>query len=285
MGTELQSAGLESGACGEAWNLTHPERVLAIQRRYVEAGADCLLTNTFGGCAIMLRRHGHGSEVAAINRAGAEIARQAFGGRPGFVLGDIGPFGGVMAPYGEIEPDEVARAFDEQAAALVSGGVDGIVVETQTSLEELALAIEAARKAGARCIIGSLAYDLLADGSGFRTMMGVAPDQAAEFVERHGADGVGLNCGTGIDMLRAREVVSLYRSACDLFTMVQPNAGLPVLEDFKAVYKQTPEQLAEGVPDLLEAGAAIVGGCCGSTPGHIRAIRRAVDAFTSARRT
>lgn len=284
MGTQLQSAGLESGGCGEAWNLTHPERVLAIQRRYVEAGADCLTTNSFGGCRIMLRRHGRGDEVEAINRAGVEIAREAFGDRPGFVLGDIGPFGGVLAPYGEVEPDEVRRAFDEQARALISGGVDAIIVETQTSLDELALGIGAAREAGAACVIASLAFDVSPDGEFFRTMMGVAPEQAAGFAKEHGADVVGLNCGTGIDMVRAREVVGLYRSACDLFTMVQPNAGLPVLENFRAVYKQAPDQMAEGVPELLRAGADIVGGCCGSTPDHIRAIRCAVDRFNGPER-
>lgn len=284
MGTQLQVAGLESGGCGEAWNLTHPERVLAIQRRYVEAGADCLTTNTFGGCRIMLRRHGRGDEVEAINRAGVRIAREAFGDRPGFVLGDIGPFGGVLAPYGEVEPDEVRRAFDEQARALVSGGIDAIIVETQTSLDELALGISAAREAGAPCVIASLAYDVSPDGELFRTMMGVAPEQAAGFAKEHGADVVGLNCGTGIDMVRARQIVGLYRSACDLFTMVQPNAGLPVLENLRAVYKQTPDQMAEGVPELLRAGADIVGGCCGSTPDHIRAIRCAVDRFNGPER-
>jgi 5-methyltetrahydrofolate--homocysteine methyltransferase len=279
MGTQLQLAGLEPGACGEAWNLTHPERVLAIQRRYVEAGADCLTTNTFGGCRIMLQRHGHGDDVEAINRAGAEIARQAFGDRPGFVLGDIGPFGGVMAPYGDVEPDEVRSAFTEQARALVSGGVDAIIVETQTSLDELGLGIDAARAAQAPCVIASLAFDVSPDGGLIRTMMGVAPEQAAEFAKERGADVVGLNCGTGIDMIRAREIVNLYRSACDLVTMVQPNAGLPVLENLKAVYKQTPEQMVEGVAELLEAGAGIVGGCCGSTPEHIQALRSAVDRF------
>jgi 5-methyltetrahydrofolate--homocysteine methyltransferase len=279
MGTQLQSAGLEPGACGEAWNLTHPERVLAIQRRYVEAGADCLTTNTFGGCRIMLERHGHGDDVEAINRAGVEIARAAFGDRPGFVLGDIGPFGGVMAPYGDVEPEEVGRAFEEQARALVSGGVDAIIVETQTSLDELGLAIDGARAAGAPCIIASLAFDVSPDGDLIRTMMGVAPEQAAAFARERGADVVGLNCGTGIDMARAREVVDFYRSACDLFIMVQPNAGLPVLENLQAVYKQTPREMAEGVGELLEAGATVVGGCCGSTPEHIHALREAVDRF------
>lgn len=278
MGTQLQAAGLEPGGCGEAWNVTHPERILAIQRRYVEAGADCLTTNTFGGCRIMLRRHGHGDDVEAINRAGGRIAREAFGDRPGFVLGDIGPFG-AMAPYGEVDPDEVRQAFAEQARALVSGGVDAIIVETQTSLDELGLGIDAARDAGAPCTIASLAFDVSPDGDLFRTMMGVAPEEAAAFAKEHGADVVGLNCGTGIDMARAREIVGLYRSACDLMTMVQPNAGLPVLENLKAVYKQTPGQMVDGVPELLEAGAGIVGGCCGSTPEHIRALRGAVDRF------
>jgi 5-methyltetrahydrofolate--homocysteine methyltransferase len=184
-----------------------------------------------------------------------------------------------MAPYGDVEPDEVRSAFTEQARALVSGGVDAIIVETQTSLDELGLGIDAARAAQAPCVIASLAFDVSPDGGLIRTMMGVAPEQAAEFAKERGADVVGLNCGTGIDMIRAREIVNLYRSACDLVTMVQPNAGLPVLENLKAVYKQTPEQMVEGVAELLEAGAGIVGGCCGSTPEHIQALRSAVDRF------
>ena len=182
MGTQLMLAGLEQGACGEAWNLTHPERVLAIQRRYVEAGADCLITNTFGGSRLMLRRHGHEDELAEINRAGARIARQAFGDRPGFVLGDIGPLGAILEPYGDLPVAEAQSALEEQAAALVAAGVDAIIIETQTSLEELGVAIDAAKSAGAACIIASLAYDLSLDKTFYKTMMGVAPDQAAEFV-------------------------------------------------------------------------------------------------------
>jgi len=182
MGTQLMLAGLEQGSCGEAWNLAHPERVLAIQRRYAEAGSDCLLTNTFGGSRIMLNRHGHAADVAAINRAGVEIARQAFDGRPGWVVGDIGPFGGLMEPYGDFTEAQVREAFTEQAAALVAAGADAIIVETQTALEELGLGIQAAREAGARTIIGSMAYDVTLDGSTFRTMMGVDPERAAGFL-------------------------------------------------------------------------------------------------------
>lgn len=273
MGTQLQLAGLESGGCGEAWNVDHPERVLAIQTAYVEAGSDCLITNTFGASRIMLERHGEGDRVEAINRAGAELARQAFGGRPGFVLGDIGPFGGLMQPYGEILRERVERAFREQARALVAGGVDAIIIETQTSLEELALAIEAAREARSPVVIGSLAYDKMLDLDEVRTMMGVSPEQAAAFMAERGADILGLNCGTGVDMTLAADVVGRYRSVCGLPVMAQPNAGQPVLENLRLVYKETPEQMAAGLPGLVRAGARIVGGCCGSTPDHIRRFR------------
>lgn len=284
MGTQLMLAGLEQGGCGEAWNLTFPEKVLAIQRHYVDAGSDCLITNTFGGCRITLNRHGHAANVTAINQAAVRIAREAFGNRNGFVLGDIGPFGGLLAPYGDVPEDEVLSAFSEQAKALVDAGADAILIETQTSLEELGLAIDAARAAGASCIIGSMAYDVTLDGSTFRTMMGVDPERAAEFMQERGIDIVAINCGTGMDMARARDAVIRYRSACDLPIMAQPNAGQPKLVDMKITYDETPEQMVSGVLPLLDAGANIVGACCGSTPEHIRAFRRAIDRYVGAKR-
>ena len=285
MGTQLMLAGLEQGGCGEAWNLTHPERVLAIQRRYAGAGADCILTNTFGGCRIMLNRHGSAGRVAEINRAGVEIARQSFGDREGYVIGDIGPFGGLLEPYGDFADTDVRAAFTEQARALVEAGADAIIVETQTSLEELLLGLEAARDAGAACVIGSMAYDVTLDGATFRTMMGIDPERAAEFMEDHGANIVALNCGTGMDMERARQAVIRYRAVTDLPLMVQPNAGQPKLVNMKVVYDETPEQMVTGVVPLLEAGANIVGACCGSTPDHIAAFRRAIDEFLRVRGT
>jgi 5-methyltetrahydrofolate--homocysteine methyltransferase len=283
MGTQLMLAGLEQGGCGEAWNLLHPERVFAIQRRYVEAGADCLITNTFGGSRLMLRRHGHEKELEEINRAGARIARQAFGDRPGFVLGDIGPLGALLEPYGELTAAAAEAAFVEQAAALVEAGVDAIIIETQTALEELGLAIDAAKAAGARSIIASLAYDLSMDGTFFKTMMGISPGHAAEFAEERGAHVIALNCGTGMDMAAAAGVARLYREHCSLPIMVQPNAGLPVLENLKAVYKQLPVDMARAVPEVIEAGVAIIGSCCGSTPDHTRAIREVVDRHLAVR--
>ena len=277
MGTQLMLAGLEQGSCGEAWNLTHPERVLAIQRRYADAGADCIITNTFGGSRLMLRRHGHEPQLAEINRAGARIAREAFGGRPGYVLGDIGPLGAILEPYGDLPAADAQSALEEQAVALVQAGVDAIIIETQTSLEELGIAIDAAKAAHAPCIIASLAYDLSVDGTFYKTMMGVSPEQAAEFVAERGAHIVALNCGTGMDMKGAAMVSRIYREHCSLPIMVQPNAGLPVLENLKAVYKQLPADMAREVPVALDAGAGIIGSCCGSTPDHTREIRRMVD--------
>jgi 5-methyltetrahydrofolate--homocysteine methyltransferase len=283
MGTQLMFAGLEQGNCGEEWNLTHPERVLAIQRRYAEAGSDCILTNTFGGSRIMLNRHSNADKAAEINRAAVAIVREAFGSRDGYAIGDIGPFGGLMEPYGEFTETQVREVFNEQARALVDGGADAIIIETQTSLEELLLGIEAAKEAGARCIIGSMAYDVTLDGSTFRTMMGIDPERAAQFMEEHGADIVALNCGTRMDMERAREAVVRYRKVTGLPVMVQPNAGQPKLIDMKVIYDETPEQMATGVAPLLEAGANIVGGCCGSAPEHIRAFRTEIDEFVKAK--
>ena len=277
MGTQLMLAGLEQGNCGEAWNLAQPQRVLAIQRAYVEAGSDCLITNTFGGSRIMLNRHSHADDVAGINAAAVRIAREAFGNRDGYVLGDIGPFGGLMEPYGDFTEAQVREAFGEQAQALVDAGADAIIIETQTSLEELRLGLTAAKEAGAPCVIGSMAYDVTLDGSTFRTMMGVDPERAAAFMEEHGADIVALNCGTGMDMARARQAVMRYQRTTTLPIMAQPNAGQPKLIAMKVVYDETPEQMVKGVVPLLEIGTNIIGGCCGSTPDHIRAFRRVMD--------
>ena len=277
MGTQLQQAGLEPGGCGEAWNVGYPDRVLAIQKRYVEAGSDCLITNTFGGSRIMLERHAKDADVTAINKAGATIAREAFGEKEGYVIGDIGPFGGLLEPYGEVAEKSVRDAFAEQARALVDGGVDAIIIETQTSLEELGIGLEAAREAGAPCVIGSMAYDVTFDGEEIRTMMGIAPEDAAEFMAENGADVIALNCGSGIDVSWAARAVERYRRITDLPTMAQPNAGLPELVDMEVIYRQTPEEMTKELSALLSAGANIVGGCCGSSPAHLRLFRKLLD--------
>jgi len=277
MGTQLMLAGLAQGECGETWNLTHPDRVLAIQRRYVEAGTDCLTTNTFGASRVTLGGHGQADQVLAINQAAARIAREAFGGKPGFVLGDVGPLGGLLEPFGELKATDARAALEEQIRALLEAGVDALLLETQTALEELGLGLAAARAAGAACIIASLAFDRSADGKKFRTMMGVTPEQAAKFAQENGAHVLALNCGKGMDMPGAAEVVRIFREHSSLPLMAQPNAGQPLLENGRLIYKQTPDEMVHALPDVLVAGAAIVGSCCGSTPEHTRAIRAGID--------
>jgi 5-methyltetrahydrofolate--homocysteine methyltransferase len=232
----------------------------------------------------MLKRHNHFEELAEINKAAARIAREAFDGKEGFVIGDVGPVGGVMEPYGDLTVEEVREAVRMQIQALVEGGVDAIIVETQMALEEAQLGIEAAQEFGAPCIIASLAYDRLVDGSGYKTMMGISPERAAEFLSDIGVDILALNCGTGVDMAAATSIVSDYNEFADCLSMAQPNAGLPVLEKMKAVYKQSPEEMVASLGPLLESGVNIVGGCCGSTPDHIRAIRQQVDIWNARRR-
>lgn len=277
MGTQLQSAGLELGACGEHWNITHPDTILAIQSAYTEAGADCLITQTFGASSINLARHGLADLAEEINRAGVEIAREAFASRPGYIFGNIGPFGGLLKPFGKVAPEDAAKAFHEQASVLVAAGVDAIVIETQTSLEELRLAIEASRAAEAPCIIASVAFEVTRNGRDVRTMMGVTPERAAEFIQSAGANVIGTNCGAGVDANWMAEILARYRRVCDLPLMVKPNAGRPILENGRWVYRQSAEEMAAGLPKLLDAGARIVGACCGSTVAHIRSIRGVVD--------
>lgn len=277
MGTQLMLAGLSQGECGELWNLSHPDRVLAIQQRYAAAGADCLISNTFGASRLVLAGHGQAAQVRPINEAAVRIARQAFGTRTGFVLGDVGPLGGLLEPLGELTEANARAALDEQIGILLEAGADAILLETQTALDELGLGIAAAKAAGAQCIIASLAFDRSADGKRFRTMMGVSPEQAAKFATESGAHILALNCGRGMDMPGAAEVVRIFRQHTTLPLMAQPNAGQPVLEGDHVVYKQTPEEMTRALPDLLAAGAAIIGSCCGSTPDHTRAIRAGVD--------
>jgi 5-methyltetrahydrofolate--homocysteine methyltransferase len=277
MGTQLHAAGLEAGQCGEHWNLTHPERVLAVQKSYVEAGSDCLISQTFGASAINLERHGLSASTEAINRAGVEIARRAFGDRPGYVLGDVGPFGGLLKPFGSVTIDQARASFRQQAAALVGAGADAVIIETMTSLDELGLAIEAAREAGAACIIASVAFDVTRNGRDARTMMGVTPEKAAAFMQAAGAHVAATNCGAGVDTAWMTKILGRYRSACSLPLMAKPNAGQPILENGRWVYKQPPEEMAAGVKGLLDADARIVGACCGTTASHIALFRAVLD--------
>lgn len=275
MGTQLQRAGLAPGESGDAWTIHHPERVEAIHRAYVEAGADIVTTNSFGANRWVLGRYGLAERAGEINRTSVTVARRA--SRPGvFVLGDIGPFGGLLHPYGEVTAAEVRGAFAEQAASLLDAGADGIIVETMSAIEEAVAAVEAAREAGASLVVASMAFEQ--KGRGPRTMMGVTPEGAARALAEAGADIVGANCGTGLAPEDVAGIARAMRAASSRPVLVQPNAGQPVLEDGQAVYIMGPDAFAEAMAPALAEGVAVAGGCCGTTPAHIAALARAVRA-------
>ncbi len=276
MGTQLQLAGLGIGECGSAWNLSHPDRLAAIHAAYIEAGCDAVITNSFGANRWVLDRYDLGGRVDEVNLEAARIARRAAGDAIG-VLGDIGPCGGLLPPLGAIDPGELLAEFTRQARALLEGGADGIIIETMSAVEEVTIAIRAARAASAPFVIASLAFDHLRNGL-FRTMMGVAPEKAAQAALDAGADIVGANCGTSMTTGDFARVAEAMRRVTDRPIIVQANAGTPELVDGRAVYRLAPEALADGMAEVVAAGANIVGGCCGTTPAHIAELARRLKA-------
>jgi len=271
-GTNLQKAGLKAGMPPEAWVMEQPEKILALEKAFVEAGADIILTCTFGGTRLRLKDSSYAGRVAEVNQRAVEIARQAMQTRPEvMVAGSIGPVGGLLKPYGSLTLEEVGAAYLEQAEALTGAGADLLVIETQFSLEEAKAALEAARQAGSLPVVVSFSYD-----RSTRTMMGVKPSQVVQTFQLLGVTAIGANCGTTLENMEA--IVKEYSTiAAGLVIWAKPNAGLPVLgNDGAATYNVTPKQMGEYVKRYVKAGARIVGGCCGSTPVHVAAIARAV---------
>ena len=280
MGTQLIARGIEAGACNDYLNIESPDVVADVHRAYLDAGSDAVLTNTFGASAVALRRHGLADQAAAVNRTGAEIAAQA-AGRDQYVLGDIGPTGGFLEPLGGLKPDELRAAFAEQAGAVVAGGVDGLIVETVTALDEVTIAIDAAKSvAGSLPVFASMSFDKAGDD--FRTMMGVDVRSAVSTIISLGVDAVGFNCGTlTLDeyVKLACEYVSAARALSnDVIIFAEPNAGKPELVNDKAVYRVSPEEFAAAAKRIHEAGVNIIGGCCGTGPEHIAAVAAVLKA-------
>jgi len=264
-GTQLQARELPLGSCPDLWNLQEPERVEEVARAYVEAGSQVILTNTFGANRFMLQRHGAVDDAAAINRAGVEISRRAAGGRAK-VFAAMGP-SGVVLLMGQVPPAEVEAAFAEQAAALAQAGADGLVIESMSDPAEAKLAVAAARRTGLP-VVACMVFDCGKQLD--RTMMGSTPEQCAEILLEAGADVVGSNCGQGIAGFVP--ICRRLAAASGRPVWIKANAGLPQVRDGQTVYDQTPEQFADYVPALIEAGAGMLGGCCGTTPDFIRAV-------------
>ncbi|MEP6972780.1 MAG: bifunctional homocysteine S-methyltransferase/methylenetetrahydrofolate reductase [Actinomycetota bacterium] len=268
MGTSLIEAGAPLGACFESLNADDPDRVLEIHRAFVGAGSDVILTNTFGGNRFRLEAHGLADRVDELNRAAGQVARAA---SPRFVAGSMGPLGVRLAPYGRVRPEDAFTAYREQAVALATGGVDFLLIETQTDLREMEEALAAARDAAPGLAVVVSATFTKDD----RTLLGSSPVQVAERLVELDADGIGANCGEGpAQLLR---VMRAMRAAAGTIPLIaRPNAGGPTQLGGRFVYPATPEYLAEHARAFLDEGVAIVGGCCGTGPTHTTAIAEAI---------
>ncbi len=273
-GTMLQQEGLAPGEAPERWTLERPEAIARLARGYFAAGSDLVLTNTFGANSFRMKLCGLDQQIEVLNRNAARmaIAEARAAGNAACVIGSIGPTGDMVEPYGDISASDARDAFFAQARALIEAGVDGLVCETFSAIEELQLAVEAARQAaGARPVMASMAFD----AGGF-TMMGVTPETAVRAMADAGVAAVGANCSVGPEGL----LPVLHAMHAALPTMrlwAKPNAGLPQLVEGRSVYTTTPEHMASFVRQLNGLPMAVVGGCCGSTPTHLRAMRTELD--------
>lgn len=271
-GTELMARGLLAGDCPEVVNLDRPEVLAEVGALYLDAGAEYLTTNTFGASPLKLARYGLDERCEEINRAGVEAVRRCAGGRA-WVWASIGPCGRILKPYGDVGVDTVRNGFVRQAGALVAAGADVLCVETMTDLREATLAVEAARAAAPGLpIVATMTFD--PTPRGYVTIMGTTLAAAAAGLEHAGADVVGSNCGNGIQEMV--EIARELRACTALPLAIQSNAGLPENRDGEVVYPETPEHMARHAVELARIGVAVVGGCCGAGPEHIRAIRHAI---------
>jgi len=271
-GSMLQNVGLTSGECPEKWNLDHPDEILSIARKYADLGVDILETNSFGGTRIKLKSYELEDKTYAINRAAAKLSSSA--SLPGqIVMGSVGPVGKILM-MGEVSEEDVYQAFAEQVMALEAGGAQAVVVETMTDLDEALLAIKAVQDHTSLEIICSFTFQKIRTGE-YRTLMGQTPKQVMSSVIDQGVNLIGTNCGFGIEIMipLVREIHSFFP---EVPLLANANAGIPQIKDGMVVYPDSPQDMARLIPDLIEAGARIIGGCCGTTPAHIEKIMEAI---------
>jgi 5-methyltetrahydrofolate--homocysteine methyltransferase len=272
MGTQLDEKGLMGRATA---NLEVPQAVLDVHKMYAQAGCDALITNTLTMNRIYIETHNVRVSVRDVNRAGAELAREAAGDRL-CVLGDLSSTGQLLEPYGTYKETQFCEAFREQAEILAQAGVDGLVIETMFDLREALCALRACKETSSLPVIVSIAFQT--DKNGGRTMMGDAAEQCARQLTDAGADVIGANCGD-LDPMQMSRVVALLRAATDRPLVAQPNAGRPQLVEDRTVFDMEPAAFSEGVAECIRAGAQIVGGCCGTTPEHIRTVHERIGSL------
>jgi 5-methyltetrahydrofolate--homocysteine methyltransferase len=272
LGTQLIARGLKPGEAPEALSLSRPEVLEEIARQYLDAGADLITTNTFGGSPARLRQYGLEERTEEINRAAVEIVRRVAGSRC-YVAGSVGPSGHVLKPYGDAEPLEIGAGFERQIAALAVAGADLVCIETMTDLAEAVLAVRAARAAASGIpVMATMTFEKTRRG--FFTVMGASIEQAVEALSEAGADILGSNCGNGSDLMV--EIAREFRARTRKPIAIQPNAGVPELRGVVVVYPEEPGFMAERAKALMALGVSLIGGCCGTTPAHIRAFREVV---------
>ena len=270
-GTMLQSKGLKAGECPEEWNISHPEEVKSIAAAYIEAGADIVLTNSFGGSELKLSGFGYENQTENFNRTAAQLSKEAAKDNV-FVFGSVGPSGYLLAPLGTITEDQMIANFKIQIKGLSEGGADAILIETMTDLGEAITAVKAAREICELPVFVTMTFDK--GKQGYRTIMGTTIEQAVNTLVENNVDVLGTNCGNGIEQIV--EIIAEFRQYTDKYLIAHPNAGLPRLVNGETVFDQTPNDMARHVPGLIKAGANIIGGCCGTGPHHIKAIAQQI---------
>jgi 5-methyltetrahydrofolate--homocysteine methyltransferase len=271
-GTLLHQRGLQPGECPELWNITHRDDVYAIAKSYIDAGSDIILTNSFGGHPVKLEHYGLQDRAAELNAAAAAISREA-AGTDHIVLGSIGPTGKILM-MGEISEQKLHEGFYIQAETLKNGGIDAICIETMSAIDEACIAIRAAKESTNLEVVCSFTFEKTALGE-YRTMMGVSPEEMVHAVKEAGADVIGTNCGNGFDQMI--EIVRAIRKVDNSTPLlVHANAGKPIYENGETIFPETPEMMGAKVNELINCGANIIGGCCGTTPEHIKALAREI---------
>jgi 5-methyltetrahydrofolate--homocysteine methyltransferase len=269
-GTFLQQKGLLPGECPEQWNISHPDEVFDIAKSYIDAGADMIETNSFGGTRFKLEKFGLQNEVFNLNKAAAEISKKAAGDK--FVLGSVGPTGKILM-MGDVTEDQLFEVFMEQCKGLEAGGADAIMIETMSDLDEARLAIKAAKQTNCE-VFCTMTFEKTVNND-YRSMMGVSPSDMVNTLVEAGVDLIGANCGNGIaDMIGIVKEIRLVNSKIPI--LVHANAGMPIYDDGKTVFPETPDEMAKLVSEIIDAGANIIGGCCGTTPSHICKVREIV---------